>query len=277
MHERSQFGETPRSGLYFVLLFGTVNLFADLTYEGARSITGPFLAKLGASGFVVGSVTGFGEFLGYGWRLASGRWADRSRLYWPITLAGYLVQMASVPLLALAKAWPAAALLICLERMGRATRNPPRDVMLARAGERMGRGWAFGVNEALDQLGATVGPLAIAGLLASQHDFTLAFASLTMPALVTLLLVLAARVTFPYAERIEREPQTLEAGRYPPAYWWYCLGAGLAGFGFADYSLIAFHLSRSHIVAGPWIAIFYALAMGAGGLGSLLVSRTTKS
>ncbi|MGH8218368.1 MAG: MFS transporter [Steroidobacteraceae bacterium] len=271
--------------MYFVLLFGVLSLFADFAYEGARSITGPFLASLGASGFVVGSVTGFGEFLGYAWRLASGRWADRSRLYWPITLAGYLVQMVSVPLLAIARIWPAAAVLICLERTGRATRNPPRDVMLARAGERMGRGWAFGVNEALDQLGATVGPLAVAGLLAWRHDFTLAFAALAAPALVTLLLLLAARMKFPYAGRINREPEASQepetsqarhrawVADYPPAYWWYCAGVGLAGFGFADYSLIAYHFTRAHTVPGPWIPIFYAAAMGAGGLGSLLAGR----
>jgi hypothetical protein len=84
---------------------------------------------LGASGFIVGTVTDFGEFLGYALRLVSGRWADRSRLYWPITLGGYIVQMVAVPALALSDTWPIAATLILLERIGRATRNPPRDVM----------------------------------------------------------------------------------------------------------------------------------------------------
>jgi predicted MFS family arabinose efflux permease len=259
--------------LSFVLLFGAINLFADMSYEGARSITGPFLATLGASGFIVGSVTGFGEFLGYALRLASGRLADRSRLYWPVTLAGYLVQMLAVPALALARAWPVAAVLIFLERSGRATRNPPRDVMLAQAGRQMGRGWAFGVNEGLDQLGALVGPLAIAGLLAWRHSFPLAFALLAIPALVTLLLVGGARLGFPDAGRIEHELQATQVGRYPPEYWWYCAGAGLVGFGFADYSLIAYHLSLAHVVGGAWIPVFYALAMGAGGLGSLIMGK----
>lgn len=261
------------TALSFVLMFGAVNLFADMTYEGARSVTGPFLGVLGASGFIVGAVTGFGEFLGYALRLVSGRWADSSRLYWPITLGGYIVQMISVPALALSGSWPLAAILILLERIGRATRNPPRDVMLAQAGEQMGRGWAFGVNEAMDQFGALLGPLAIAGLLAWKGSFQLAFASLALPALVTLLLVFGARVTFPDAGRIEREPQTSQVGRYPPAYWWYCLGAGLVGFGFADFSLIAFHFSQAHIVPNPWIPVFYALAMGAGGLGSLIIGK----
>ena len=271
--ERSHFGKSPRSALYFVLLFGVVNLFADMTYEGARSVTGPFLGMLGASGFIVGSVTGFGEFLGYALRLVSGRMADRSRFYWPITLGGYLVQMVSVPLLAIAGTWPVAGLLIFSERAGRATRNPPRDVMLAQAGERMGRGWAFGLNEGLDQLGALTGPLIIAGLLAWRHSYSLAFGSLAVPALMTLLLVAGARLTFPYAGHIQREPKASRVGGYPPAYWWYCVGAGLVGFGFADYSLIAYHLSRAHVVTGFWIPIFYALAMGAGGLGSLIAGK----
>jgi MFS family permease len=273
MSQPRQFGK--RSALQFVLLFGIVNLFADMTYEGARSVTGPFLGTLGASALIVGSVTGFGEFLGYGLRLVSGRLADRRRWYWPVTLLGYVVQMASVPLLALAGSWPLAAVFIFLERMGRATRNPPRDVMLAQAGEQMGLGWAFGINEGLDQLGALTGPLAVAALLAWRHSYALAFVSLAIPAFVTLLLVGGARLVFPYAGYIEHEhhAQAAPAAGYPASFWWYCLGTGLVGFGFADYSLIAYHLSRTHVVPGPWVPIFYALAMGAGGLGSLLVGK----
>jgi predicted MFS family arabinose efflux permease len=256
-----------------VLLFGAVNLFADMTYEGARSVTGPFLGMLGASGFVIGAVTGFGEFLGYALRLVSGRWADRSRLYWPMTLGGYIIQMVSVPLLALSGSWPFAAVLILLERTGRATRNPPRDVMLAQAGEQMGRGWAFGVNEAMDQFGALIGPLGIAGLLAWKGSFQLAFASLTVPALITLFIVFSTRVSFPEAGRVAGEPETSQVKRYPPAYWWYCLGAGLVGFGFADFSLVAFHFSRSQTVSNEWIPVFYAFAMGAGGLASLMIGK----
>ena len=267
----SRFGK--RSALYFVLLFGVVNLFADMTYEGARSVTGPFLGTLGASALIVGGVTGFGEFLGYALRLLSGRLADRSRLYWPITLTGYLVQMASVPLLAVVGSWPAAAVLIFLERIGRATRNPPRDVMLAPAGGHMGLGWAFGINEGLDQLGAVVGPLVVAALLAARHSYALAFAALAIPASLTLLTVGSARITFPYAGRIVHQPDGAAAGGYPPAFRWYCLGTALVGFGFADYSLIAYHLSRAHVIPGPWIPIFYAVAMGAGGLGSLLLGK----
>jgi len=129
-----------RAALKFVLLIGVVSFFADFTYEGARSVTGPFMAVLGASGTVVGIVAGLGELLGYGLRLLSGRLSEKTQKFWPITLFGYLIQMAAVPLLALAGNWRVAALLIIVERVGKATRNPPRDVMLSHAAKEMGYG-----------------------------------------------------------------------------------------------------------------------------------------
>ena len=142
--------------LRFVLMFGVISLFADFTYEGSRSIVGPYLAQLGANGTAVGIIAGLGELLGYALRVVSGRVAEKTGAFWPITLFGYAIQMISVPLLALAGSWQVAALLIVAERIGRATRNPPRDVMLSHAGKVIGFGWAFGLNEALDQTGAMI-------------------------------------------------------------------------------------------------------------------------
>jgi F420-0:gamma-glutamyl ligase-like protein len=139
-----------RTALKFVVLIGVLSFFADFTYEGSRGIIGPFLATLGATGAIVGIVTGFGELLGYALRLVSGRLADATRQYWPITILGYVVQMAAVPALALAGNWQVAAALIILERVGKAVRNPPRDVMLSHAGKDAGGyGWVFGLHEAL--------------------------------------------------------------------------------------------------------------------------------
>ncbi len=163
--------------LRFVLLVGAMSLFADFTYEGARGIAGPFLAALGASGTVVGISSGVGEFLGYSLRLVSGSLADRTRRFWPITIVGYVIQMCAVPLLALAGHWPVAVGLLILERVGKAIRNPPRDVMLSHAGKEMGGyGWAFGLHEALDQAGALLGPLAMATILSVRHEYRLAAA-----------------------------------------------------------------------------------------------------
>ena len=68
-----------RIALRFIVLIGILSFFADFTYEGSRSIVGPYLATLQASGTIVGVVTGFGEFLGYGLRLFSGGMGRRHR------------------------------------------------------------------------------------------------------------------------------------------------------------------------------------------------------
>src|SRR5438132_4237261 len=133
------------AALNFVLMIGVLSFFADFTYEGSRSILGPFLAVLGASATAVGVVTGFGELLGYGLRLVSGRMAERTGEFWQITIFGYFVQLLSVPALALTGSWEIAALLIILERVGKAIRNPPRDTMLSHAAKEIGYGWAFGM------------------------------------------------------------------------------------------------------------------------------------
>src|SRR5438093_9838394 len=90
------------SALRFVILIGVVNLFADFTYEGGRSITGPFLASLGATAAMISIVSGVGEFLGYSVRAVSGYIADKTGRYWALTVLGYAINMAAVPALALA-------------------------------------------------------------------------------------------------------------------------------------------------------------------------------
>ena len=154
--------------LKFVLMVGIMSFFADFTYEGSRSITGPYLGLLGAGAFTISVVSGAGEFIGYNIRLFSGRGADRTGRYWPITIGGYVLQMSVVPLLALAGNWQVAALLIIAERIGKGIRNPPRDAMLSHAARDIGYGWAFGLHEALDQFGALFGPLLVALILATD-------------------------------------------------------------------------------------------------------------
>lgn len=259
--------------LKFVLLIGVLSFFADFTYEGSRSILGPYLATLQASALVVGVVTGFGELLGYSLRLVSGRLADLTQKFWPITIAGYVVQMSSVPLLALAGNWQIAAVLIILERVGKATRNPPRDVMLSHAGEQVGYGWAFGVHEALDQFGALFGPLAVAAVLALRGDYRLAFAALAVPAVINLSLLMLAHWTYPHPEEMEVHVPNVQTQGLPRVFWLYLAGAVLVAAGFADFPLIAFHFARASTVAPDIIPVFYAVAMGVSGTGSLVFGR----
>ncbi len=266
--------QPSRVALRFIVLIGILSFFADFTYEGSRSIVGPYLGSLQASGTIVGIVGGLGELLGYGLRLFSGRFADATGRYWPITIFGYVIQMASVPALALTSSWPLAAALIILERVGKAIRNPPRDVMLSHAGKQAGGyGWAFGLHEALDQFGAMFGPLAVAGVLAHNGSYRQAFAVLLVPAVINLSLVLIARWLYPKPEDMEVTPTNVGGTRLPRIFWIYLAGAALVAAGFADYPLIAYHFSRADTVPSNWIGIFYAVAMGVSGTGSPVLGK----
>ena len=258
-----------RSGLLFILAFGVVSFFADMAYEGMRSSTGPFLALLGASGTVVGVVAGAGELFGYLLRVVSGRLAEKSRAYWPFTLAGYVLQMAAIPLLGLCGNWQMAAIIIVLERSGKAIRNPTANFMKSRAGEHIGQGWAFGLHEAMDQTGALAGPLIVALVLAHHGSYAHAFLWLAVPAVLTLVSVFTVAARFPYAGHIVA-PQPHLSFTLPRAYWLYAASSALVAFGFADYPLIAYHFKQAGLVSDTMIPILYAVAMATSGIGALL-------
>jgi MFS family permease len=259
--------------LKFVLIIGIVSFFADFAYEGARSVTGPYLAILGASATLVGVIAGGGELLGYGLRLVSGPLSERTGKFWPITLVGYIIQMSAVPLLAIAPNWQIAGLLIVAERAGKAIRNPPRDVMLSYAAKRMGYGWGFGLHEAMDQAGALAGPLVVAAVLAARGNYRTAFAMLLIPAIMTLTLLVVARVLYPRPQDLEANPPHIETAGLPRRFWIYLAGASLVAAGFADFSLIAYHFQKASVVPGTWIPVFYSVAMAVSGIGSLLFGR----
>jgi predicted MFS family arabinose efflux permease len=262
-----------KSALIFVVAWGIVSLFADAAYEGMRGIAGPFLASLGATGLAVGLIGGFGELSGYLLRLVSGRVADSTRAYWPITLIGYVVQMAAVPALALAGNWQIAAVLIVIERAGKAIRNPARDVMISRAGEHIGQGWAFGLHEVLDQVGAMAGPLIAALVLALHHDYRAAFAWLLLPSAITVILVFALRFRYGAVGKIAAPAHPETRAATSRAFWLYAIASALVAFGFADFTLISYHFGRAGTVRGDLIAVFYAGAMGAAGIASLVFGR----
>ena len=265
---------TKRTALRFVLLIGVVSLFADATYEGARSIAGPYLAILGASATLVGIIGGFGELMGYGLRLVSGRLSERTGKFWPITLFGYVLQMSSVPLMALAPNWQIFGLLVVMERIGKATRNPPRDVMLSHAGKHLGGyGWVFGLHEGMDQLGALLGPLVVSAVLAVQGSYKIAFATLLVPAVICLSLIFTARFLYPKPEEMEISVPDVHSKGLPKIFWIYLAGAVLVAAGFADFSLIAYHFQKTDHLPGTWIPIFYSIAMAVSGAGSFTFGR----
>lgn len=262
-----------RHAVGFVVLLGCVSLLADITYEGARSITGPFLAGLGASGAAVGFVAGFGELLGYGLRLVSGVIADRTKRYWSMTILGYAVNLLAVPAMALAGRWEIAAALMVLERTGKAIRNPPRDAMLSHATSEVGRGWGFGLHEAMDQVGAVTGPLLAAFFIQTRRGFRDAFAVLLIPALMALTVLLIARFLYPRPQDLEKVAKDVHTEGLGKRFWVYMAAAGLIAAGTVDYPLIAFHFQRTATVQEAWIPAFYAIAMGVDAIAALMFGR----
>lgn len=265
--------ETPKSAMRFIVALGLISLFADVTYEGARSVLGPFFGTLGASAFVVAFVSGFGEMVGYALRLVSGYAADRTRSYWTLTTIGYVVNLAAIPLLALAGNWWLAAVLVVLERAGKAVRTPSRDVMLSQAAKQVGRGWGFGLHEAMDQTGAFIGPLVVAAVLASSHEYGRAFLFLAIPAGLAVATLFTARRVYPDPIRFEKKSADLTAHGFTRTFWIYVAAAGLLAAGFVDFPLISYHFRAENLTSPAMIPILYAIAMAIEGLAALVFGK----
>jgi MFS family permease len=259
--------------LKFIILLGIVSLLADMTYEGARSITGPYLAILGANAVVVGFVAGFGEFIGYALRLVSGYLSDKTRRYWAITITGYFINLLAVPLLALAGSWEIAAVLLITERMGKAFRTPARDVMLSHACSEVGQGWGFGLHEAMDQIGAIMGPLIVAAVLFLNGSYQTSFAILAIPAVLALSVLIVSRFLYPNPHELEIKTPKLETKGFKHVYWIYMAAVALIALGFVDFPLIAFHFKNSLTVSDSLTPVFYAIAMGVDALAALAFGR----
>ncbi|WP_370410410.1 MFS transporter [Streptomyces fradiae] len=259
----------------FVLWFGTVSLLADFVYEGARSVTGPLLASLGATALVVGVVTGAGEAAALGLRLVSGPLADRTRRFWGLAIAGYALTVVSVPLLgATGTLWVACALVIA-ERVGKAVRSPAKDTMLSHATAATGRGRGFAVHEAMDQIGALVGPLIVAGMLAlTGGDYGPALGVLAVPGLAVLGLLFWLRARVPDPEAYEREataadPPEMRGGRLPRAFWTYAAFTAATTTGLATFGVLSFHLVERQLLSAAWVPVLYAAAMAVDAVAAL--------
>ncbi|MFN7037456.1 MAG: MFS transporter, partial [Bellilinea sp.] len=251
----------------------------DITYETGRGVSGAYLAFLGASATSIGLVSGLGEFLGYALRLVSGYFASRTRAYWIATFVGYGLLL-SIPLLAYTNRWEIAAIFLILERIGKAVRSPAKDTMLSHASYQVGRGWGFGIHEALDQVGGFIGPLIFAAVFAQRQSYRDGFSFLWIPAVLTLLALLLARIRVPNPEELEK-PSSTESGAnstqnsaLPRIFWFYSAFTFLSVAGFANFQIISFHWVTQSVVPAAQIAIFYAIAMGVDALAALIIGKT---
>lgn len=253
----------------FVVLFGMVSLFSDMTHESANSIRGAFLSLAGASAAVIGFVSGLGELVGYGLRYVFGRLTDRTRRYWPMVLFGYVLDVVAVPALALVgrNGWVLACALLIIQRLGKAIKKPAKDTVMSFAASQEGVGKSFAIQELLDQIGAVLGPLLLYLIMLFQHrddtfsDYRSCFAFLAIPGAIILLLLWLTYKRFPHPENFEPEPKEYVPFRVSKRFVVYILGISLFAFGFADYSLIVMHFSRQHLFTAAVLPLLYALAM----------------
>ena len=256
--------------MVFILLFGVVSLFSDMTHEGASSIRGAYLALIGASAGTIGFVSGLGELIGYSMRYVFGKLTDKTKSYWPMTIAGYVLDVLAVPALALVgeHGWIAACGLLVIQRMGKAIKKPAKDTIMSFAASQEGVGKSFGIQEVLDQIGAFLGPVLLYAVMLLKTDgttyqvYSTCFAVLTIPGAITLVLLLATRAKFPNPERFEPEPKEYVPFKLKKEFIFYIAGISLFAFGFIDYSLIIMHVSKTYVSVAAGLAETGSLVTG---------------
>ena len=240
--------------MLFILLFGIVSLFSDMTHEGASSIRGAYLALIGASAGTIGFISGLGELIGYSMRLLFGKITDKTKHYWPMTLIGYILDVLAVPALALVgeHGWVAACALLVVQRMGKAIKKPAKDTIMSFAASQEGAGKSFGIQELLDQIGAFLGPVLLYVVMLFKTDgttfevYSTCFAILAIPGITTLILLFITKAKFPNPEHFEPEPKKAAPFKMTKEFIFYIAGISLFAFGFIDYSIIIMHVSKTY-------------------------------
>jgi MFS family permease len=247
--------------LLVFLILGAVSLFADMTYEGARSILGPYVEVLGASAIVAGALA-LGDFVGYVMRLVTGGivgYFKSSRILWLFVIIGYMINLFSVPALAVVNSWQAVLALVILERTGKGIRTPARDVVLAEVSENLGVGKGFGLHELMDQIGAISGPL-IVSLAISLKGYKFAFRILIIPAIIAISLIIMASLLYPKVRSVEAKESSVSKAL---SLRFILLLSGIAALsiGYLHWSIVSYYLKNSGAVSDYMIPMLYTIAM----------------
>jgi MFS family permease len=245
------------------LALSFTSLFADITYEGARSVIGSYIEILGATAIIAGLI-GIGELLGYLTRYISGLLSLKiksSKTFWSLIILGYMINLFSVPLLAFANEWIFALSLTFLERIGKGLRTPLRDVLIAEVSESFGKGKGFGIHEFLDQVGAIAGPLIVAWILFSTNiNYFIAFILLFIPALISLLFLFFAYFNMPIIKSVELATNT-NNNQLPKKFWLYTIFVLFITLAFIHWGLVSFRLKYEGLLSDYMIALMYMIAM----------------
>ena len=266
-----------KAAFAFVLLMGVVSLFSDMTHEGAASILGAYLSLAGASAAAIGFVSGLGEMIGYSLRLVTGWLTDKTKKYWPITIIGYVIDCMAIPALALVPrgGWIWACILIVIQRTGKAIKKPAKDTLLSFAASQTGTGKSFAIQEFLDQIGAFLGPVALFAvmLLKKSEDlfsvYSVCFAILGIPAIVTVVLLLVAKRRYPEPEKFELPSKEVQPFRMNRSFLLYIVAISLFAFGFLDFTIITMHTVRTGLIPEDTLSLLYAGAMAVDAFSAL--------
>ena len=260
-----------KSAYVAILLLGIVSLMGDVVYEGSRGIVPSYLVFLGASAFIIVFVGRLGEFLGYAFRLISGVLSDTTKAYWIFIFLGYGL-IVSIPLLGFAGGWAIAIILILLERLGKAFRSPSRDAVLSIVSKDVGTGKAFGVHELLDQIGAILGPILVAGLMFySGNNYSQTFSLLLLP-----FAVLLATLVYTYRKIGKVKPVEIEKvqdknRKLERPFYIYVFAVTLNTLGLIPYELILYKASIILNPAEQWIVpLIYTVIQGVDAPSALL-------
>lgn len=241
------------NSLIFIILFGIVSLFSDMTHEGASSLRGVYLSLLGASAGTIGFISGLGELVGYSLRYFFGKLTDKTHKYWQMTIFGYVLDILAVPALALvgSDGWIYACGLLVIQRMGKAIKKPAKDTIMSFAASQEGAGKSFAIQEMLDQIGAFLGPFFLYVVMLFKTEgttfeiYSRCFAYLAIPGVITLILLIYTKKRFPNPEHFEPEPKEYIPFKMKDSFIFYIIGISLFSFGFIDYSLIIMHVSKN--------------------------------
>jgi MFS family permease len=270
--------DPKKRAMELIILFGLVSLFGDIIYEGARSVNGPYLQLLGANAAIVGLIAGIGEFIGYGIRLLSGYFSDKTKAYWVFVFIGYGL-LISVPLLSLAGIWQMAAMFIVIERFGKALRSPARDTIVSQAAKQIGTGWGFALNEFLDQLGALSGPLIFTGLFIwmgagakTVSHYQTAYGFFWVPFALLVACVWIAFRQVPNPEKLDTSPSK-GPENLTKIFWLYTFFTFITTIGFVNFILMGYHFKEHRLLSDAQIPLFYAVAMGVDAIAALIFGK----
>jgi MFS family permease len=173
-----------------VYALGLTSLLNDAASDMIYPLLPLFLAtSAGAGAAALGLIEGAAEAMAAFLKIVSGHVSDRTQRRKPFVVAGYAVASLARPFLALVSSASGVLALRLIDRFGKGVRSSPRDALIADVVAPADRGRAFGLHEAMDHLGAVIGPLAASGLLVLGFGLPTVFLASAVPALAACLVV----------------------------------------------------------------------------------------